>query len=73
MQNKNVKLIALSLFCIGLTGLQIQTVKDIDGNVYKTGTKAKEARYRSMAYYGSKVGRNSIFKKMGYSVRCLQD
>jgi uncharacterized protein (TIGR02145 family) len=38
-----------------------------------TGTNATEARYRSMAYYGSKVGRNSIFKKMGYSVRCLRD
>jgi uncharacterized protein (TIGR02145 family) len=38
-----------------------------------TGTNATEARYRNMAYYGSKVGSNSIFKKMGYSVRCLRD
>jgi uncharacterized protein (TIGR02145 family) len=38
-----------------------------------TGTNATEARYRYMAYHGSKVERNSIFKKMGYSVRCLRD
>jgi uncharacterized protein (TIGR02145 family) len=38
MQNKNVKLFVITLFYIGLTGLQAQTVKDIDGNVYKTIT-----------------------------------
>ena len=38
MQNKNVKLFAITLFYAGLTGLQAQTVKDIDGNVYKTIT-----------------------------------
>ena len=34
MRYKNVKLFILTFFCIGLTGLQAQTVKDIDGNVY---------------------------------------
>jgi uncharacterized protein (TIGR02145 family) len=38
MQHKNVKLFAITLFYIGLTGIQAQTVKDIDGNVYKTIT-----------------------------------
>ena len=38
MQHKNVKLFAITLFCVGLNGLQAQTVKDIDGNVYKTVT-----------------------------------
>ena len=36
MQYKNVELLIATLFCIGLTGLQAQTVKDIDNNVYKT-------------------------------------
>jgi len=42
MQCKNVKLFIVTLFCIGLTGLQAQTVKDIDGNKYniiKIGTQ----------------------------------
>jgi uncharacterized protein (TIGR02145 family) len=38
MLHKNVKLFTVTLFCLGLTGLQAQTVKDIDGNVYKTVT-----------------------------------
>jgi uncharacterized protein (TIGR02145 family) len=38
MHHKNVKLFALTLFCIGLTGIQAQTLKDIDGNVYRTVT-----------------------------------
>jgi uncharacterized protein (TIGR02145 family) len=38
MQHKNIKLFAVTLFCIGLSGLQAQTVKDIDGNIYKTVT-----------------------------------
>jgi uncharacterized protein (TIGR02145 family) len=38
MQHKNVILFAITLFYIGLTGLQAQTVKDIDGNTYKTVT-----------------------------------
>ena len=42
MQYKNVKLFALTLFCTGLTGLHAQTVKDIDGNVYKTVTIGKQ-------------------------------
>jgi uncharacterized protein (TIGR02145 family) len=36
MQSKNLILFAITLICIGSTGLQAQTVKDIDGNVYKT-------------------------------------
>lgn len=38
MRHRKVKLIAVLLFGLGLTGLQAQTVKDIDGNVYKTIT-----------------------------------
>jgi uncharacterized protein (TIGR02145 family) len=38
MQYKNVILIVVILFCLGLTVIQGQTVKDIDGNVYKTVT-----------------------------------
>jgi uncharacterized protein (TIGR02145 family) len=38
MKHKNVILFAVTLFCFGLTGLQSQTVKDNDGNVYKTVT-----------------------------------
>ena len=38
-----------------------------------TGINATEARYRSMNYHNSNVKRNSIFKKIGYSVRCLRD
>ena len=42
MQPKNVILFLVTLFCLGLTGLQAQTVKDIDGNVYKTVTIGKQ-------------------------------
>jgi len=38
MQDKKVILFAAALFCTGLTGLQAQTVKDIEGNIYKTVT-----------------------------------
>ena len=36
MKNKKANLLSILLFFIGLTGLQCQTVKDIDGNIYKT-------------------------------------
>ena len=38
MKHKNLMLFAVTLFYLGLTGLQAQTMKDIDGNVYKTVT-----------------------------------
>jgi uncharacterized protein (TIGR02145 family) len=38
MKIKKLKLIVLTLFCLGLTDLQAQTVKDIDGNVYTSVT-----------------------------------
>jgi uncharacterized protein (TIGR02145 family) len=42
MKHKDVILLAVTLFCIGLTGLQAQTVIDIEGNVYKTVTIGKQ-------------------------------
>jgi uncharacterized protein (TIGR02145 family) len=36
MQHRIVIISTVILFCIGLSGLQAQTVKDIEGNVYKT-------------------------------------
>jgi uncharacterized protein (TIGR02145 family) len=56
MRHDKLKLFALSFFCIGLTGLQAQTLKDIDGNVYNSvriGTQVwmkenlKVTRYRN--------------------------
>ncbi len=38
MQKLKFILIAVFLFCLGATMLQAQTVKDVDGNVYKTLT-----------------------------------
>jgi uncharacterized protein (TIGR02145 family) len=35
MRHINLKLFIVTLFCAELTGLQAQTVKDIDGNIYK--------------------------------------
>jgi uncharacterized protein (TIGR02145 family) len=56
MQHNNVKLFLVPLFCIGLNGLHGQTVRDIDGNVYKTvkigsqfwmAANLKTTRYRN--------------------------
>ena len=42
MQHKNVKLFAVTLFYVGLTGLNAQTVQDINGNVYPIITIGKQ-------------------------------
>jgi uncharacterized protein (TIGR02145 family) len=42
IQLKNLKLFTITLFCIELTGLKAQTVKDIDGNVYNIVTIGKQ-------------------------------
>jgi uncharacterized protein (TIGR02145 family) len=36
MKHTIVRLFVVTMFCIGVNGLQAQTVKDCDGNVYKT-------------------------------------
>ena len=36
--HKNLKYLAITLFCVGLTKCQTNSVKDIDGNVYPTIT-----------------------------------
>ncbi len=38
MHHKIVKFLALTLFCIGTTGIYAQTLKDIEGNVYSIVT-----------------------------------
>ena len=38
MHNKYLKILTLSFFCIGLTKCQSDSVKDIDGNAYRTIT-----------------------------------
>jgi uncharacterized protein (TIGR02145 family) len=38
MQNGKIKICIVLLFILGFTGLQAQTVKDLEGNVYKTIT-----------------------------------
>ena len=38
MHNKYIKFLTITLFCVGLTKCQPDSVKDIDGNVYRTIT-----------------------------------
>jgi uncharacterized protein (TIGR02145 family) len=42
MKNKRLKVSAILLLCIGLSGAMAQTVTDIDGNVYETVTIGKQ-------------------------------
>jgi uncharacterized protein (TIGR02145 family) len=59
MKYKNVILFLVTLFCVGLSGLQAQTVKDIDGNVYKTVTIGKQVwmaeNLKTTKYYDGKT------------------
>ena len=42
MKYKNVILLVATLVCSGLAGIQAQTVKDIEGNVYKSVAIGKQ-------------------------------
>lgn len=42
MRSTNLILLAFTLFCMGLTGLQAQTVTDADGNIYPITTIGKQ-------------------------------
>lgn len=42
MQQKKILIFAVTLFCLGLTGLNAQTVKDAEGNIYVTISIGKQ-------------------------------
>jgi uncharacterized protein (TIGR02145 family) len=68
MKQKKIKLLAVFLFCIGLTGLRAQTVTDSrDGNVYQTVTIGTQVwMAENLKYLPSVVGPGAGSKTTPY-------